>query len=109
MSQDDIMRKELLALEDKRSKIEQELMSITELLDAMNGNPGLKSPLVDREGFPRDDCDIIEVRKLRNRHAILVTDHKNMSKVLEQKLYSLHNSFKSQGLVDPGTPKVEAK
>ena len=76
----------------------------------MNGNPGLRSPLVDREGFPRDDCDIIEVRKLRNRHACLVTDHKNMTKALEQKLYGLHSSFIAQGLVDPGTPsKIEAK
>ena len=95
MSQDDTARKELLALEEKRSAIEKELISITEVLEAMNGNPGLKSPLVDREGFPRDDVDIFEVRKLRNRHALLVTDHKNMSKILEQKLYGLHNSFKA--------------
>ena len=60
----------------------------------MHGQPGLKAPLVDREGFPRDDVDVMEVRKLRNRHAILVTDHKNMSKALEKKLYDLHTSFK---------------
>lgn len=95
MSQDESMRKELLALEEKRSGIEKELISITEILDAMNGSPGLKAPLVDREGFPRDDVDIFEVRKLRNRHALLVTDHKNMTKIIEQKLYGLHNSFKA--------------
>ena len=51
------------------------MAGIIEVLDAMNGNPGLKSPLVDDEGFPRADVDIFECRKLRNRHAILQTDH----------------------------------
>jgi 26S proteasome non-ATPase regulatory subunit 9 len=109
MSADETRRQELLALEAKRSGIEQELISITELLDAMNGQPGLKAPLVDREGFPRDDVDIFEVRKLRHRHAMLVTDHKNMTKALEEKLYGLHTSFKAQGLVDPAPSKVEGK
>ena len=95
MSSDNTARQELLVLEDKRKTIEKELISIVEILDSMNGQPGLKGPLVDNEGFPRDDVDIMEVRKLRNRHAILVTDHKNMTIALEKKLYELHNSFKS--------------
>ena len=37
----------------------------------MNGNPGLKNRLIDDEGFPRDDVDIFETRKLRNRNACL--------------------------------------
>ena len=47
------------------------MIEIVELLDNMHGNPGLKSSLVDNEGFPRDDVDIFEIRKLRNRHACL--------------------------------------
>ena len=35
----------------------------------MPGQPGLKGNLVDREGFPRADVDIHNVRILRNRLA----------------------------------------
>ena len=36
---------------------------IVDLLDNMPGKPGIKGRLVDDEGFPRDDCDLLEVRK----------------------------------------------
>ena len=51
----------------------------------MNGKPGLKNRLIDDEGFPRDDVDIFEARKLRNRHACLQTDHKTLMKDLEKR------------------------
>ena len=47
------------------------MIEIVELLENMNGQPGLKGRLIDDEGFPRDDVDIFETRKLRNRHACL--------------------------------------
>ena len=47
------------------------MTDIIDVLDNMNGNPGLKGNLVDYEGFPRADVDIFECRKLRHRHAIL--------------------------------------
>jgi 26S proteasome non-ATPase regulatory subunit 9 len=47
------------------------MISIVELLETMNGEPGVKGSLIDNEGFPRADVDIFEVRKLRNRHACL--------------------------------------
>jgi 26S proteasome non-ATPase regulatory subunit 9 len=58
-------------LNEKRNRIEIEMIEIVELLESMNGKPGLKNPLVDDQGFPRDDVDIFETRKLRNRHACL--------------------------------------
>jgi 26S proteasome non-ATPase regulatory subunit 9 len=60
-----------LEFDAKRQGIEKEMISINELLSNMNGNPGLKAPLIDDQGFPRADVDIFEVRKLRNRHACL--------------------------------------
>ena len=60
----------------------------------MNGNPGLKSSLIDREGFPRSDVDLMETRKLRHRHACLDTDYKSVMKKLEQQLFNLHSDFK---------------
>jgi 26S proteasome regulatory subunit N4 len=65
------MESELLKINTQREAMEKEMESIVEVLESMNGNPGLKSSLVDYEGFPRDDVDIFEARKLRNRHACL--------------------------------------
>ena len=62
----------------------------------MGGNPGLKGHLVDNEGFPRADVDIIEVRKLRNRHACLQTDHTNLMKEVEKRLFGIHSVYKEQ-------------
>ena len=45
--------------------------TLEDVLNSMPGEPGLKNPLVDKEGYPRADCDVMEVRKLRNRHACL--------------------------------------
>lgn len=99
------MESELLKLNDQRTAIEKEMESIVEILESMNGTPGLKEPLVDYEGFPRADVDIFEVRKLRNRHACLQTDHGKLMKELEQKLFSLHSDYKEKGLKDEDPPK----
>ena len=66
---------------------------IVEVLENMNGKPGLKNRLVDDEGFPRDDVDIFETRKLRNRHACLQTDYKTLMKEIENRLYGLHKIY----------------
>ena len=43
--------------------MEKEIIDITEFLENMPGNPGVKGKLVDDEGFPRKDLDIFEIRK----------------------------------------------
>ena len=105
------MENQLLKLNDQRSAMEKEMGSIVEILESMNGAPGLLEPLVDYEGFPRADVDIFEVRKLRNRHACLQTDHCKLMKELEQKLFSLHSDYNERGCVDkeeaPKSSKVE--
>lgn len=105
------MENQLLKLNEQRSGIEKEMETIVDVLENMNGAPGLLEPLVDYEGFPRADIDIFEVRKLRNRHACLQTDHGKLMKELEQKLFSLHSDYKERGCVDkeeaPNASKVE--
>ena len=96
-----MQRKVLLELNEKRNKIEKEMIEIVELLENMNGKPGLKNRLIDDEGFPRDDVDIFEARKLRNRHACLQTDHKTLMKDLENRLYGLHKIYIEKKSVDP--------
>ena len=90
-----------MELNDKRNKIEKEMEEIVEVLENMNGKPGLKNSLVDDEGFPRDDVDIFETRKLRNRHACLQTDYKTLMKEIENRLYGLHKIYIDNKSVDP--------
>jgi 26S proteasome regulatory subunit N4 len=51
-----------------------------------NGEPpaGLKDSLIDQEGFPRGDVDIYEVKRKRQRLAVLNTDHKALMKRYQQ-------------------------
>ena len=70
----------LKGLAKQREKIEDEMETLVDVLESMPGSPGLKQPLVDKEGFPRGDCDLIEVRKLRHQHICLQTDHKTVMK-----------------------------
>jgi len=50
---------------------------------------GVDTPLVDHEGYPRGDVDILRARTLRQRFQILKTDHKEISKKIEFKLQHL--------------------
>ena len=53
--------------------MEEEISALTECLTAP-GMPGLSGNLVDKEGFPRADIDIPQVRTMRGRIAYLQTD-----------------------------------
>ena len=71
LNETDGVKNQLLELDKKREVMEKEMIMIVDLLENMNGNPGVKGSMIDDEGFPRADVDIFEVRKLRNRHACL--------------------------------------
>ncbi|GJD12822.1 26S proteasome non-ATPase regulatory subunit 9 [Galdieria sulphuraria] len=76
------------ALLRQREAIEEEIKSISSMLTGPGG-PGLHGNLVDSEGFPRNDLDIISVRSQRQRIAHLYTDHKSITDELEQLLHSI--------------------
>ena len=97
-------RAAILKLNEKRSKIESELETIVEVLENMNGRPGLTEPLVDPEGFPRADVDVMEARKLRNRHACLQTDHCKLMKAIELRMANLFSIYEEKGLKDEDQP-----
>eukprot|EP00356_Strombidium_inclinatum_P012687 CAMPEP_0170487642 /NCGR_PEP_ID=MMETSP0208-20121228/6412_1 /TAXON_ID=197538 /ORGANISM="Strombidium inclinatum, Strain S3" /LENGTH=174 /DNA_ID=CAMNT_0010761995 /DNA_START=369 /DNA_END=893 /DNA_ORIENTATION=+ len=101
-------RQEILELNEKRENIEKEMATIVEVLNGMQGAPGLQDRLTDDEGFPRADVDIMECRKLRNRHACLQTDHSKLMKEIEQRMFALHSIFKAQGCVDEPSEKRPA-
>jgi hypothetical protein len=59
-------REQLLEMDKKRLKIEQEIISINEYLNS-DGMPGVDGPLIDRDGFPIQGVDIMAVRTARNK------------------------------------------
>lgn len=61
-------------------------------------NIGMTEPLVDREGYPRGDIDVFQVRQARHRIICLQNDHKSIMSEIEKGLHFLH----SQVLGGPG-------
>ena len=50
---------------------------------------GIDTPLVDAEGYPRNDVDVHRARELRHRLAVIRTDHKVLMKEIEKELIKL--------------------
>ena len=80
------------ALEIEAEAIGNELTSV-----GVNGEPpiGLKTPLVDAEGFPRGDIDVYNARQKRHRLSVINTDHKLLMQRIERELHLIHSSLPS--------------
>eukprot|EP00631_Chrysoreinhardia_giraudii_P002979 CAMPEP_0197413472 /NCGR_PEP_ID=MMETSP1170-20131217/334_1 /TAXON_ID=54406 /ORGANISM="Sarcinochrysis sp, Strain CCMP770" /LENGTH=203 /DNA_ID=CAMNT_0042940053 /DNA_START=14 /DNA_END=625 /DNA_ORIENTATION=+ len=83
-------RRDLQAAMATRDALEAEASAITSELESPgpSGGPamGVKTPLVDSEGFPRADVDVHRARHLRHRLACIQTDHKAAMKTIERLL-----------------------
>eukprot|EP01067_Filipodium_phascolosomae_P004996 Filipodium_phascolosomae@DN2994_c0_g1_i1.p1 len=78
-------------LMQERDNIESEMQSHIDFLNGY-GMPGADGPLVDQEGFPRNDIDIIAVRTARHRVNCLRNDLKAVNSKLEEGLHEIHKS-----------------
>jgi len=58
---------------------------------------GLDGPLKDPEGYPRNDCDVYQIRVARSRVAVLKTDLQRLMLRLESHLHALHSLEKTPG------------
>ena len=88
------MRARLMTLESRKKELEKELTDIYEFLSTPTATcpkpPGVKGPLVDEEGFPRNDIDVHAVRTLRHKRALLQTDYSKLMKEIEDGLHRIH-------------------
>lgn len=50
----------------------------------------MHGPLVDSEGFPRNDIDIYKVRQARQQIICLQNNHKALMKEIEQLIHQVH-------------------
>ncbi|KAJ5071782.1 26s proteasome non-atpase regulatory subunit 9 [Anaeramoeba ignava] len=84
------MQNEMLNLSKKKEEYEKEIEELTTFLEEKGC--GVHGSLVDQDGFPRSDA--YEIRIARNRLAILQTDHLNLMKEIEKKLFAFYQSEK---------------
>ena len=75
----------------KKDKLEEEIKTWYSVLEHQ-GNVGTKQPLVDPQGFPRDDIDVVQVRTARNKIACLQNDHKELMRQIEAGLLQVHQA-----------------
>lgn len=79
----------VLELDKKRMALEEEELAITdELISSSDGKDpmGISTPLVDDEGYPRNDIDIYRARSLRKRLNEIKFDHSLIMKKIEELL-----------------------
>ena len=102
-------RQHLMKIMKQKDEIEQQILEVTEFLETPP-MPGVKGPLVDSEGFPRADIDLVEVRKLRHRLACLQTDHCTVMKEIEAGLLGLHSDYKARNInIEGEKPALSSK
>ncbi|XP_060825886.1 26S proteasome non-ATPase regulatory subunit 9 [Bombus pascuorum] len=78
----------VLQLMKDKDKIESDLKALKEILDI--NHVGMDDPLVDCEGYPRNDIDVYQVRHVRHKIICLRNDHKTLMKKIEEGLHELH-------------------
>ena len=82
------LREQLLKLNTSRNKIESDIKEYMEVLKTQGVD--MKEPLVDTEGFPRNDVDVYTIRTARNKIITLENDCRDVMRQIERKLQEFH-------------------
>eukprot|EP00192_Tetraselmis_astigmatica_P020504 CAMPEP_0117662308 /NCGR_PEP_ID=MMETSP0804-20121206/7987_1 /TAXON_ID=1074897 /ORGANISM="Tetraselmis astigmatica, Strain CCMP880" /LENGTH=212 /DNA_ID=CAMNT_0005469205 /DNA_START=220 /DNA_END=859 /DNA_ORIENTATION=+ len=98
------LKVELKGLAKEKDTIELEIAERSARLTAP-GMPGLKGPLVDKEGFPFSHVDVFQVGQTGTAWLVLHTDHKAVSSKIERKLHELHALVKE--VKEAGEPALK--
>ncbi|XP_046822349.1 26S proteasome non-ATPase regulatory subunit 9 [Vespa crabro] len=85
---------EVLRFIKDRDKIESDIRALRDVLDS--NHVGMDDPLVDSEGYPRQDINVYQVRHARHRIICLTNDHKALMKKIEEGLHKVHSIFENQ-------------
>lgn len=84
-------KKEAFELNDEKKKIENEITEWKSVLDGEK-NIGMDGPLVDNDGYPRNDIDVHKIRIARNKIICLSNDHKALMSKLADILTKIHEN-----------------
>ena len=92
-------RERLGRLTAQRDALELEADAIASELNSpgVNNEPpaGIKTPLIDKDGYPRGDIDLFNVKAKRQRLAVINTDHKMLMSEIEKTLHAVHSELPS--------------
>jgi len=83
-------------LSARKKEIESEIAANLSVLES-EGGVGMSEPLVDAEGFPRNDVDLLAIRTARQRVIRLRNDHKALMKEIETELECIHQRARETG------------
>ncbi|KAM0446900.1 hypothetical protein ACHAO4_009051 [Trichoderma viride] len=87
-------------LQRKKDDLEAELKALGSVLDSHGVD--METPLLTRDGFPRADLDIAQIRTTRARIIRLRNDYKNLMGVIEKYLHE-HFANLQEGDAAPST------
>lgn len=79
---------------DKRDALERDIQEATLRLNSP-GQPGMTGALLDQEGYPRADIDVVQVRSDRHRVICWTNDHKKITGEIDQALQQLHEATRN--------------
>nr|CAG8478797.1 7530_t:CDS:2 [Entrophospora candida] len=85
-------------LMSQKEEIENQLDDLEKVLKSQG--IGMTEQLVDHEGFPRSDIDIVTVRTARAKIIALRNDHKAVMSEIEKALHAIHAENKANKLVE---------
>ncbi|CAD6992335.1 26S proteasome non-ATPase regulatory subunit 9 [Ceratitis capitata] len=80
----------IFKLMDEKEKVEGKISEYGRILEN-NANVGMDGPLIDAEGFPRNDIDVYQVRQARQQIICLQNDYKTLLKEIERQMHKLHS------------------
>ncbi|XP_017104531.2 26S proteasome non-ATPase regulatory subunit 9 [Drosophila bipectinata] len=85
-------KERLERLMNAKAQLEAQIAKNGNILVA-NANVGMNGPLVDAEGFPRNDIDIYQVRQARQTIICLQNDHKELMNQISSLLNQYHSEI----------------
>ncbi|XP_017001300.1 26S proteasome non-ATPase regulatory subunit 9 [Drosophila takahashii] len=85
-------KERLERLINAKKQLEAQISKNGQIL-AANDNVGMSGPLVDSEGFPRNDIDIYQVRQARQTIICLQNDHKELMNQIQTLLNQYHSEI----------------
>ncbi|KAH8335661.1 hypothetical protein KR074_008764 [Drosophila pseudoananassae] len=85
-------KERLERLMNAKAQLEAQIAKNGQIL-AANANVGMTGPLVDAEGFPRNDIDIYQVRQARQTIICLQNDHKELMNQISSLLNQYHSEI----------------
>lgn len=68
---------------------------------AFQNKVGMKDALVDKDGYPRQDIDVYQVRHARHKIICLQNDHNAIMKEIELGLHKLHSQASETAMEIP--------